>query len=476
MRLAMRLGLPYKRGGLWTPAKLAPLGAYWWRADRGVSLREAGPDWPSQGSHVRGLDFDGSTNYVDLGDTPLYDDTAIAASYTFLAYVDASEQPAANNYMYSEGNSGSATAFLGLTVRNIAGQMYIVVRDDTGTDTIDSAVSSALTDESWNAITLVLGASGWGLVVNGNEVQALGTAYTNTPSTTTFNRATIGALGRNTYSTHFEGPVAYGMRHDSALTLAQCRQVHQYIADAVAADGITLTIAGSETGNANSPLNHWPMNEDAAGAEVADSAGSVTGVRVPGDRVTNWLDRLQGLSFTQATTSLQPQFLSGDESFGGRRSLRFASEYLGASPVTLDALTWLFVLRDRTTGTPFAWIMRWPSGPGNRGLYVNGGRIEYNLNSLNNYGSGSQALIRGAGHTLIFVRGSGGAASGYVDGGTDRSTGSAGTGTVTDLRLGESWTSEIAEVVAVGGEVDAATLNQWLAYVERHYGLTYTEI
>lgn len=43
MRLAMRLGLPYKRRRtLWTPAKLASLGAYWWDAAKGVTLRESG--------------------------------------------------------------------------------------------------------------------------------------------------------------------------------------------------------------------------------------------------------------------------------------------------------------------------------------------------------------------------------------------------------------------------------------------------
>lgn len=43
MRLAMRLGLPYKRRRtLWTPAELASLGAYWWDAAKGVTLRESG--------------------------------------------------------------------------------------------------------------------------------------------------------------------------------------------------------------------------------------------------------------------------------------------------------------------------------------------------------------------------------------------------------------------------------------------------
>lgn len=276
--------------------------------------------------HSRGLDCNG-VSHIELGNTALYGDpTEVHHSYSFLFYHDSDENTTTAT-IYNEGHTSSNNRWVLFRARS-GNALRIDIKDDAGVATISGGTVTTLTDKAWNLVTLVLDAAGtgWGLVVNGDEDIAFGTAYANPPGTTTLNSAKIGGWSNGVVNPTelFRTPVAYCLRHNVALSLAQCRQVQQYMADEAAADVGVLTVTGSEVANSNTPQDEWAFDENEDGAEIANSGtASTVGERLPADTGTQ-LDDLgpNGYDYTQSTEADQPKYFSAAFGHNGRACFR----------------------------------------------------------------------------------------------------------------------------------------------------------
>lgn len=464
----------------WTPAVLPSL-VGWYPTDKGRTHNRQGPSWASQPgqTHARGLAYNGTDNYVDVV-TPIYDDTAVAVSYTVLAFIDSS---LGSLVLYGEGAVASSTPNLQLKTTTTAGRLQVLVRDDAGVNTVISTVSGVATDGDWNVITLVLDAAGtgWRLHVNGADHGPI--AYANAPDTTTLDTATLGAFFRTTPTSPFDGPMAYAMRHTSALSLAQVRQVQQYIADAVA-DDISLTVAGSETANANSPQDAWPFDEDADGKELANSgSASTVGQRKPGDSISNVDDRsANDDDAAQATEVEQPRFLA-DGFAAGKPGIGYdgVDDDMVAT-FTGGALTQPFVVAipyrcDTWTSGDF--LFDGDDGTNSVAVYESGGNVVIDA-------GGTARTIESSGnmegtHVLVCVL-DGANSKVYLDGGASRISASPGTNVIDGLTFAADHAGAnnldcvIGDCVVNDGALSDAAINNLGRYVADKLGTSWTAI
>ena len=203
----------------------------WWDAERDVYSDTSLTTAITDGGSVAGWRDQGSSGYhvtqSTAGDRPVYrrsvaafggkpavefaldylirtglSGAVIGNLNTYTVFVVFATSAAATAYMYSEGNTGSATQFAAVR-HNIA-----AVEGFHRSDASVSANPTGGTTANNGAVHLLtlrrIASNSWAVRQDGTQV---GTA-SNAPGTTTINQLAIGALARNTIGLQFTGHIA----------------------------------------------------------------------------------------------------------------------------------------------------------------------------------------------------------------------------------------------------------------------------
>jgi hypothetical protein len=139
-----------------------------------------------------------------------------------------------HGYVYSEGSSASNTPIVSM-VHTSLGLAQVYIRSDSGAETTISGTTN-LSGAPHSVAFVESGSGAYALYVDG-RVEASGTL---TRSTTTLNKATIGALGRTAYANYFSGTIHALDNFQTALRADQVAQLHEYHRRNLAPLGVTL--------------------------------------------------------------------------------------------------------------------------------------------------------------------------------------------------------------------------------------------
>jgi hypothetical protein len=184
----------------------------------------ASPTLNAGGVYNGAMTFNGTTQYVATNRT-----TGIANSNTYTVAAWFNTTSSSSSAIYHEGSSSSTTPFVGLRLNRIAtGDVAGEMRDDAGTSISGSVVAYTgnYNDGQWHYAVFVRTASNsFSLYVDGI---LRNTSTGNAPTTTTVNRATIGAVRNTSTSTYYAGSIDDVRVYNRAL---QPYEIHdQYLA------------------------------------------------------------------------------------------------------------------------------------------------------------------------------------------------------------------------------------------------------
>lgn len=128
----------------------------------------------------------------------------LATPAVFCHYAVISTLGSAQQYVYSEGNSGTTSQLLGSRQVNAGGSAGGNYRGDTSIPEV-AVIGGDINDGGAHLITFVrISATGWALRVDGVQVATATVA----PTTPTMNRCAIGCLLRTIAQTFFTGKIA----------------------------------------------------------------------------------------------------------------------------------------------------------------------------------------------------------------------------------------------------------------------------
>jgi len=211
----------------------------------------------------QGLKFDGADDYV------------VSASgvttypFTVTAWFKTNGGAKASSDFYSMGNSGTASPYL-VVGWDSSKYIFSQMRGDDGSSMATPTTNTtAYNNDKWHFLTLtVTSATARSLIIDN------GTPIDNTSSTgasMTFNRQTIGALGRTSFSAYSNASVDDVRVYSRILSAQEIKQLYNAGAGSkVNASQQTDTTTSLKTGL----VGHWTFDSKDLKTNVADSSGS----------------------------------------------------------------------------------------------------------------------------------------------------------------------------------------------------------
>jgi hypothetical protein len=235
------------------------------------SVASDDPTWLPEDQCVSGkcLQFDGSNDYVNF--SPMYS-LGNYPNYTLSVWFRTTDT--SSTIIYSQGNSGSNNPLADIRVNNGgAGTIYAEYRDDAAVTYASANYSVNANDGKWHMATLVKTGTNFDLYFDTRYLETRGAALT----TTTFNKACIGALCRVSNTNFFKGEI------DSVKIYPYTRTAAQIKADFNSKgtkEGAAVAMGAADNSALNSGLvGYWKMDEatwtnDCSTGSILDSSGN----------------------------------------------------------------------------------------------------------------------------------------------------------------------------------------------------------
>jgi hypothetical protein len=177
-------------------------------------------------------DFDGVDNYVNADAVgSVFSGADVDMTVIVVAKHDS---PGVNSDFFSFGRSSTGEPYIVFS-HNASHELRITQRDDASVGAVATS-TEVLTGSTWYLLSMVLDSGTLAAYINGTPATLDVTDFT-ALGQTTLDRATIGALGRATYSEEFNGTIALVAVYSRALSAAEITTVYNVIKTAWNYDG-----------------------------------------------------------------------------------------------------------------------------------------------------------------------------------------------------------------------------------------------
>ncbi len=200
-----------------------------------------------------GINFDGVNDLIDIsghGDLPLDISTPFAVMFWMnCAHVSGDTVP------ISFGSTTSNSPIFRLRVIAASDKMRVTARNDSASEFINRNSTTVVADGTYHHVAATLEGGTLKLFVDGVLEQTQNFTY----STTTFNRATIGALGRGAYLQYFNG-ILRGVRIYTGAGVPDAAAITAIMAEPV------YDVEGGGDGESKNESRLESMNESATEA------------------------------------------------------------------------------------------------------------------------------------------------------------------------------------------------------------------
>ena len=195
------------------------------------------------------LDFDGTEDYVLVtGGTglPIY---STSTPYSISMWINPDDVTTNYGVFMSMGNSGTSSPIFLLEISLTDGKLGALIRDDSSVQLFDPAhkeSNTTISNGNWYHIVWTDNQGDANLYVN-TSLDA--TDYSYTPSALTLNRTTIGAMGRTTIESFFNGQIDEVRFYDKALSTDEISDLYNSGAgtSSISAGGTNNMILESES-------------------------------------------------------------------------------------------------------------------------------------------------------------------------------------------------------------------------------------
>lgn len=193
----------------------------------------AGSDTNDPAWGVKGLTFDGTTDYVNLDTLHVHNNGTNACAVVLVI----NGPPRSDRRVWAEGNAGNSQPTVSIgsdpTLNN---RCRVFVRNTAGATLLAYDSTLPAFDNADHSIVWTESAGVWALYIDGS----LDGAGSYARPTMTLDKTTIGALGRSTYGSYTEGRASWAGFYNRAPDADEVRQLHTFLRADMAARGVIL--------------------------------------------------------------------------------------------------------------------------------------------------------------------------------------------------------------------------------------------